>query len=89
MCYTSSPLLSSSLLLPPPPPPPPPAEIPLLLVLFVLVFLTSAVGYLHFYLREVYTFGGFVALNVIQVRMSPHLCILLVDTHNSLSIYML
>ena len=79
MCVSSPPPSSS-----PPPPPLPPAEIPLLLVLFVLVFLTSAVGYLHFYLREVYTFGGFVALNVIQVRMSPHLCILLVETHNSL-----
>lgn len=42
-------------------------EIPLLLVFFVLVFLSSVSAYVHLYVREVYTFGIFVTLEFFQV----------------------
>ena len=43
-------------------------EIPLLLVFFTLIFLSSLAAYLHAYVGLVYTFGAFVFFNTIQVR---------------------
>ena len=45
-------------------------EIPLLLVFFVLVFLSSVAAYVHIYVREVYTFGIFVTFDFFQVKRS-------------------
>ena len=66
------------------------AEIPLLLVFFGVVFLSSVAAYVHLYVREAYTFGIFVTLDFFQVYkvikslpssvyvvdVSLHLCLL-------------
>ena len=44
------------------------AEIPLLLVFFGVVFLSSVAAYIHLYVREAYTFGIFVTLDFFQVH---------------------
>lgn len=44
------------------------AEIPLLVVFFAMVFLSSLTAYVHLYVREVYTFSIFVTVDFIQVR---------------------
>ena len=46
-------------------------EIPLLLVFFVLVFLSGTAAYVHVYVREAYTFGIFVTLEFFQVTLTP------------------
>ena len=47
-------------------------EIPLLLMLFVTVFLSGVGAYVHLYVREVYTFGIFVTLEFFQVAIHLH-----------------
>lgn len=47
-------------------------EIPLLLVFFCLIFLSSVAAYLHVYIGLTYTFGAFIILNVLEVRV--HAC---------------
>lgn len=42
-------------------------EIPLLLVFFGLIFLSSVAAYLHAYIALSYTFGAFVILNTLEV----------------------
>ena len=43
-------------------------EIPLLLILFGFIFLSSLACYLHVYIGLVYTFGAFIILNTLEVR---------------------
>ena len=42
-------------------------EIPILLVFFGLIFLSSVAAYLHAYIGLTYTFGAFVILNTLEV----------------------
>ena len=43
-------------------------EIPLLLMFFAVVFLSSVSAYVHLYARQVYTYGIFVTLEFLQVQ---------------------
>lgn len=42
-------------------------EIPLLLVFFCLIFLSSLAAYLHVYIGLTYTLGAFIVLNTLEV----------------------
>ena len=63
-----------------------PTEIPLLLMFFVMVFLSGVGAYVHLYVREVYTFGIFVTLEFFQVSSyddsTPHTNNLLTSSLN-------
>ena len=42
-------------------------DVPLLLLFFALIFLSSLTAYLHVYITVVYTFGAFIIFNTLQV----------------------
>jgi hypothetical protein len=49
-------------------------EIPLLLILFCLVFLSSLAAYLHTYIGLTYTMGAFIILNTLEVSVHEYIC---------------